>query len=274
MPSGRKPPRAGPRLAAVCLVTAAAVAIAGGGQAFWLCVPAALLLAASARGAAETALAATLATAAGALPSLLDAGLGPPPSLPLTLVVVGGSAAVLHGVRHRLEAEREALRASASTDPLTGALNRRGLAERLGYEIARHARQRREFAVLALDLDGFKLVNDRFGHHAGDDVLRDVAAAMRSAVRDQDSVARLGGDEFCVLAPETDRVGADQLAARVAEAIASATRGMDALSASIGVAVYPLDGRSARAVLEAADAAQVSAKRRGPGRRRASRMAA
>jgi diguanylate cyclase (GGDEF)-like protein len=274
MPPGRKPPRAGPRLAAVCLLTAVAVAVAGGGQAFWLCVPAALLLAAPARGAAGTALAAALAGAAGALPALLDAGLGPPPSLPLALAVVGGSAAVLHAVRHRFEAEREVLRASASTDPLTGALNRRGLAERLGYEIARHARQRHEFAVVALDLDGFKLVNDRFGHHAGDDVLRDVAAALRSAVRDQDSVARLGGDEFCVLAPETDRGGAEQLAARVAEAIAGATRGMDALGASIGLAVYPLDGRSARAVLEAADAAQVSAKRRGAGRRRVARAAA
>jgi diguanylate cyclase (GGDEF)-like protein len=258
----------------VCLVTAVAVAAAGGGQAFWLCLPAALLLAAPARRGVETAIATALAAGAAALPALLDPGFGPLPSLPLALIVVAGSAAVLHRVRARLEAEREGLRASASTDPLTGTLNRRGLAERLGYEIARHARQRREFAVVALDLDGFKLVNDRFGHHAGDEILRDVAAAMHQAVRDQDSVARLGGDEFCVLAPETGRAGGEQLAARVDQAIARATRGVAGLGASLGVAVYPRDGRSAAAVLEAADAAQVSAKRRLKGGRRAGRLAA
>jgi diguanylate cyclase (GGDEF)-like protein len=214
------------------------------------------------------------APAAAALPALVDGGLGPLPSLPLVLAVVGASVGILQALRARLEAEREALRASASTDPLTGALNRRGLAERLRYEVVRHARQQREFAVVALDLDGFKLVNDRFGHHAGDEVLREVAGAMRSAVRDQDSVARLGGDEFCVLAPETGRAGAEQLAARVAEAIAHATRGMDTVSASVGLAVYPLDGRTARDVLQAADAAQVSAKRRGSGRRGVARAAA
>jgi diguanylate cyclase (GGDEF)-like protein len=258
----------------VCLLTSLAVAAAGGGQAVWLCLPAALLLAAPARGAAATPAVSVLASAAGALPAVLDPGLGPAPPLPLVLAVVAGSAAVLHAVRARLETEREALRASASSDPLTGALNRRGLAERLRYEIARHARQRREFAVVALDLDGFKLVNDRFGHHGGDEVLRDVTAALRAAVRDQDSVARLGGDEFCVLAPETGRAGGDQLAARIAEAIGRATRGIDVLGASVGVAVYPLDGRSATAVLRAADAAQVSAKHQAHGRRRGRRLAA
>ena len=262
------------RILAVCFLTAVAVAVLGGGQAFWLCLPAALLLAAPARGRADTALAVALAGGAGALPALLDPGLGPLPPLPLALVVMAGSAGVLHRVRIRLEAERETLRASASSDPLTGALNRRGLAERLGYEIARHARQSREFAVVALDLDGFKLVNDRFGHHAGDEILRDVTAAIRAVVRDQDSVARLGGDEFCVLAPETGRAGGEQLAARVSQAIARATRGIDALGASLGVAVYPRDGRGAAAVLRAADAAQVSAKRQGQGRRRAARAAA
>jgi diguanylate cyclase (GGDEF)-like protein len=118
-----------------------------------------------------------------------------------------------------------------------------------------------------IDLDGFKLVNDRYGHPAGDELLRDVAASLREAVRDQDTVARLGGDEFCVLAPETDRAGGDHLADRVRAAVRRVTTGLDSLSASVGVAVYPDDGSTVRAVLGAADAAQIAAKRSSPGRR-------
>jgi diguanylate cyclase (GGDEF)-like protein len=154
------------------------------------------------------------------------------------------------------------MRASALRDPLTGACNRRGLDERLAYEVARHSRERRRFAVVALDLDGFKAVNDRFGHPAGDELLRDVADALRGAVREQDTVARLGGDEFCVLAPETGRQGGRQLAVKIAQAIARVTTGIDAMSASVGVGVFPDDGRNALSVLEAADAAQVQAKRK------------
>jgi diguanylate cyclase (GGDEF)-like protein len=86
-------------------------------------------------------------------------------------------------------------------------------------------------------------------------------------VRDQDTVARLGGDEFCVLAPETDRAGGDHLADRVRAGVRRVTTGLNALSASVGVAVYPDDGDSARDVLDAADAAQIAAKRAATGRR-------
>jgi diguanylate cyclase (GGDEF)-like protein len=119
-----------------------------------------------------------------------------------------------------------------------------------------------------IDLDGFKLVNDRFGHHAGDELLRDVAASMREAVRDQDTVARLGGDEFCVLAPETGRAGGEYLADKVRAAVRGVTTGFDSLSASVGVAVYPDDGATPLAVLDAADTAAIAAKR-AHGRRRA-----
>ena len=172
------------------------------------------------------------------------------------------SVAVLHRVRMRLERERDSMRRSAQRDPLTGAWNRRGLDERIAYEIERHDRECRRFAVVAIDLDGFKRVNDRFGHGAGDELLRDVAAALTTAVRRQDTVARLGGDEFCVLAPETDDAGAEHLGAKLAGAISRVAVGVDALSGSVGVAVFPEDGRDARTVLEAADAAQVAAKRR------------
>jgi diguanylate cyclase (GGDEF)-like protein len=244
------------RVLAVAAVVALLSAFASP-EGFWACVPAALLLAAPASSAFGTAGAALVAVAAAWAPQAAGS-----PSPLLGLAVAGSSAAILHAVRIRLEGERDALRRSALRDPLTGAANRRGLDERIAYEVARHARERRRFAVVAIDLDGFKGVNDRFGHAAGDEVLRDVAAALETAVREQDTVARLGGDEFCVLAPETDRRGGAHLAAKVSQAIARVTTGIETLSGSVGVAVFPDDGRDALSVLEAADDAQVAAKRR------------
>src|SRR4051794_13162366 len=252
----------------LCLVSAVAVAAAGGGDAFWLCVPIALLVAGPAKDIRLGAAGALAVALAACGPALLSNGLGPLPNPLLGIAVVGGGVAVMAAVRKRLEGERTAMRRWALTDPLTGAVNRRGLAERINYEVARHARQRHRFAVVMIDLDGFKLVNDRFGPPAGDELLRDVAASLREAVRDQDTVARLGGDEFCVLAPETDRGGGDHLAERVTTAVRRVTTGLESLSASVGVAVYPDDGATAPAVLDAADAAQIAAKRlRASGRR-------
>ncbi|MEA2427484.1 MAG: diguanylate cyclase [Thermoleophilaceae bacterium] len=262
------------RAALVAAIGALAVAAAGGGDAFWLAVPLALLVAGPAESRRAGAAAAVLVVLAACVPALASPALGPLPSGPLVLVVVGGSVAVLAAVRARLEGERSAMRRSALTDPLTGAANRRGLGERIEYEVTRHARQKHRFAVVMIDLDGFKLVNDRFGHPSGDELLRDVAASLREAVRDQDTVARLGGDEFCVLAPETDRAGGAQLAERVTVAVRRVTTGLDSLSASVGVAVYPDDGGTAVAVLHAADAAQMAAKRSRGAARRARRAAA
>jgi diguanylate cyclase (GGDEF)-like protein len=255
------------RVTLLCFVSAAAVAAAGGGDAFWLSVPLAVLVAGPAQDMRAGAAAALLVALAACAPALASKGLGPLPHPMLAIAVVGGSVAVMAAVRKRLEGERAAMRRWALTDPLTGTVNRRGLAERIDYEVARHARQRHRFAVVMIDLDGFKLVNDRFGHPAGDELLRDVAASLREAVRDQDTVARLGGDEFCVLAPETDRGGGEHLADRVRAAVRRVTTGLDSLSASVGVAVYPDDGSSVRAVLGAADAAQIESKRASPARR-------
>ena len=154
------------------------------------------------------------------------------------------------------------MRRFALRDPLTGVANRRALDERLGYEIARHLRQREAFAVVALDLDGFKAVNDRFGHDAGDELLCDAAAALVGAVRAQDTVVRLGGDEFCVLAPQTDAAHAEHLVERVHAALAGVTAGLSGLSASIGTAVFPTDGTTPEGLLAAADEASLHAKRR------------
>jgi diguanylate cyclase (GGDEF)-like protein len=237
------------------------VTVAGGGEAFWLAVPVALLVATRARGAAESAAIALVTPLCAALPALADSALGPAPPLPLALVVTSACVGVQHGMRSRLSADHAALRASAMSDHLTGLANRRAFAERCDYEVRRHARLGHRFAVVALDLDGFKQLNDRFGHDAGDELLRDVAGALLEAVRDQDTVARLGGDEFCVLAPETGRGGGERLAARLNRSIGRATAGLTTVSASSGVAVYPDDGRSPGEVLRAADAEQIAAKR-------------
>jgi diguanylate cyclase (GGDEF)-like protein len=255
------------RTCLVCLIAVLAVAAAGGGDAFWLCVPLALVVAGPAGTVRESAISAALVALAAGAPALATPGFGPLPEPLLAAAVVGGSVAVLAAVRARLEGERSAMRRWALTDPLTGAVNRRGLGERIDYEVSRHARQKHRFAVVMIDLDGFKLVNDRFGHHAGDELLRDVTGALGEAVRDQDTIARLGGDEFCVLAPETDRAGGDHLADRIRDAVRRVTTGLDTLSASVGVAMYPDDGTTPLAVLDAADAAQIAAKRaRGGGR--------
>jgi diguanylate cyclase (GGDEF)-like protein len=255
------------RVGLLCVVAAALVAAAGGGEAFWLCVPLALVVAGPAEDVRLGALGASLIALAACAPALASKAFGPLPHPALAVAVVGGSVAVVAAVRKRLAGERAAMRRWALTDPLTGAVNRRGLAERIDYEVARHARQRHRFAVVMIDLDGFKLVNDRFGHPAGDELLRDVAASLREAVRDQDTVARLGGDEFCLLAPETDRAGGEHLAERARTAVRRVTTGLESLSASVGVAVYPDDGSSVSAVLDAADAAQINAKRASPSRR-------
>jgi diguanylate cyclase (GGDEF)-like protein len=249
--------RAGVVAAAVALISAAA-----GPGGFWACVPGALLLAAAASSGAATVAGTAVVVAAAAAPRVHGA-----PSPLLGLAVAGSGAAVLHGMRVRLEHERDSLRRSALRDPLTGLCNRRGLDERLRYEIARHSRERRRFAVVAIDLDGFKRVNDRFGHAAGDDLLRDVADAVSEAVREQDTVARLGGDEFCVLAPETGRGGGTHLAHKIETAIVRSATGLDQVTGSVGVAVFPDDGRDALGVLEAADDAQIAAKRRSKAQR-------
>jgi GGDEF domain-containing protein len=102
----------------------------------------------------------------------------------------------------RLEAGHKILWTLSRRDELTGVGNYRALRERLGQEISRHARRGREFALILIDLDGFKQVNEEFGHLEGDRVLAGIGAALREEVRDEDSVFRQGGDEFAVIAPE------------------------------------------------------------------------
>ncbi len=208
-------------------------------------VPSAVLLAALASGAVVAA-AALAGARLGSAAVLL--------ALPAALVAAA--------VRGRVEARHSGLMHLAHVDPLTGLGNARMLRTRLSYEISRHRRHRRRLAVFVLDLDGFKSVNDRFGHIAGDEVLREVARQLERAVRDQDTVVRQGGDEFCVLAPETGWREAERLAERLGYAVARAVGGLQGVSASIGLAVFPDEGATAETLIAKADANQTEAKRR------------
>jgi diguanylate cyclase (GGDEF)-like protein len=177
-------------------------------------------------------------------------------------VLLAVPAGVIIGLSQLRTAEREArLRMLTQQDALTGLGNRRLLQHRLSYEIARHGRHERRFTVLALDLDGFKGINDRFGHQAGDEVLREIAWALGRAVRDQDTLVRLGGDEFCVLAPETAFADADRMAERLRYAVRTAVDGVGQLDVSVGYAVFPDEGATPEALMAHADAAAIEAKR-------------
>lgn len=191
-----------------------------------------------------------------ALVALAGAQAGP------VAVLLALPAGLIVWLRARVDERRaEGLRLLSQRDALTGLGNRRMLEERLEYEIVRHRRHDRRFSVLALDLDGFKGVNDRFGHQAGDEILREVSRALAKAVRDQDTLVRLGGDEFCILAPEADFADAERLAHRVRVAVRRAVGGLDTLAVSVGYAVFPDEGERPEDLLEHADAAAIAAKR-------------
>ena len=127
-------------------------------------------------------------------------------------------------------------------DPLTGLLGRRPMEERLQAEALRQARMGGSFAMLSLDIDHFKQINDRFGHAAGDAVLVRVAHALQRSARAVDSVARMGGEEFGVLLPGCDRAGAQEVAQRMLEIVRSQQHteidGAMRVTVSIGIAVY------------------------------------
>lgn len=155
----------------------------------------------------------------------------------------------------------------AQHDALTGLPNRLFFAASLQQALERAKRHRHKVALLYIDLDRFKLVNDSLGHAIGDELLKEVGERLRQSVRAQDVVARLGGDEFTVTVEELAR---PEEAGRLAEKIASAISRPMVLAghevrggASIGIALYPDDGDCAEALTEAADAAMYRAKRFG-----------
>jgi diguanylate cyclase (GGDEF)-like protein/PAS domain S-box-containing protein len=166
-----------------------------------------------------------------------------------------GAVASYDDVTARVEQDRR-VRQEADTDALTGLANRRALERTLEAALGRAGARGRAVGVVMLDLDGFKAINDKHGHAAGDRALREVAARLRRCVRERDLVARLGGDEFVVVLTDLGgRAEAVQDSVeRVREVLAEPFDGMQ-LSAAIGVATFPADGGSGADLLAHADRA-------------------
>ncbi|HRA82457.1 MAG TPA: diguanylate cyclase [Thauera sp.] len=158
----------------------------------------------------------------------------------------------------------------ANFDLLTGLANRHRFQDQLKHELLRAARTQQPLALMYIDLDGFKAVNDHLGHHVGDALLQQVAGRLREGVRETDIVARLGGDEFAIILPDLkelaiiDRIG-NKLLERLQQAF-----DLDAnsahISASIGVALWPRDGGASTELVHHADRAMYEAKRLGRNR--------
>ena len=178
------------------------------------------------------------------------------------LAVVGVAIGGLSQLR-RIQVQ---LRDLATHDPLTNVLNARAFSSELAQELSRNRRYGRPLALIYLDLDDFKKVNDAHGHATGDAVLRLVADAMRSAVRQEDVVGRLGGDEFGVLMPETDGPVAQAAANRLVASIRTVFRGTPSVTASIGVVAVTGTEAGSDELLRRADQAMYEAKRAGKDR--------
>ncbi|MEM7523093.1 MAG: EAL domain-containing protein [Pseudomonadota bacterium] len=178
-------------------------------------------------------------------------------------------------VQEREKSERKAL-FLANRDPLTGLSNRSNFSQRIDEMIEEAGRAKRRFAVIMIDLDGFKEMNDTHGHHFGDAILKVTAERIEHCARKSDTVARLGGDEFILIQnfgedPSEDERNtalaslADRLIAAVNEVITH--DGVDAqISASVGVALFPEDGQASETLMRNADLAMYQAKKDGRGR--------
>ncbi|TVT84435.1 GGDEF domain-containing protein [Pseudomonas sp. H3(2019)] len=156
----------------------------------------------------------------------------------------------------------------AATDPLTGADNRRRFMERVDAEIGRTNRGGAPFSVLALDLDNFKSINDRFGHQVGDDILKEFVQKCLDSIRPYDGVARVGGEEFMILLPQTSLDGAHQIAERLRTSVAntafnSGFQRLNVLTVSIGISQSGRDGNTIETILQVADQRLYHAKHQG-----------
>ena len=185
------------------------------------------------------------------------------------LYVLGCSNLRLVRQLARLRREIASARFVAGHDQLTGLANRSLLFDRVDQAFNRAARSHKQVALLMLDLDGFKGVNDRFGHAAGDELLRQVAGRLAACVRAGDTVCRFGGDAFVIMLPDVEP--ADTM--DVAQAVACGVRARLALpyvlegtvlaiTASVGIAVYRSSDQSRNELLRQADAAMYNEKRR------------
>jgi len=176
-------------------------------------------------------------------------------STQLKRALINGVSTINHKMRQ--------LRRESTTDPLTSLLNRRGLSRAMEML----SRAAVPVAVAVIDIDNFKSINDRFGHDAGDTVIRNLAALMRERARASDALARQGGEEFSVLFPATSLEDATGAVERLRQAIQAAVQPTgQSVTISIGVARYPDHGGTLEAVFKAADQALYEAKRNGRNR--------
>ena len=192
-------------------------------------------------------------------------------NLPAALAII----VVISVIGNRI-AEVRQLQVDVRTDPKTGLLNMRGWREGAERALSRVERSNGSAAVLMVDLDHFKSINDTWGHPAGDDMLEYVAHALRGATRGSDIIGRFGGEEFVVLLPEADASEAEQAGERIRRMISELhvpttdKRGGPVAIAdrttSIGVAVYPQHAKGLNELLQAADAAVYEAKESGRNR--------
>jgi diguanylate cyclase (GGDEF)-like protein/PAS domain S-box-containing protein len=186
-------------------------------------------------------------------------------------VAVDVSAEVAHKVEleryHReLEEANDQLRKLAVTDELTGLRNRRSFEERLVMEFSMARRRKRELSILLIDVDNFKMTNDRWGHAAGDEVLRRLGMILRTTVRLPDLPARYGGEEFVVLLPESGEESAMGLARRVMQRVAAEEWENEPLTISVGMASMNESLETGFQLVELADEALYAAKRAGKNR--------
>ena len=204
-------------------------------------------------------------TVHGVLECLSVEVLPPDPELLVALTAIGSQIGQLVD---RLSAA-EALRYQALHDTLSGLPNRALLRDRLELALATTARTGAGLALLLLDLNRFKAVNDSYGHQVGDRLLQEVATRVRSTLRASDTVARLGGDEFAVLLPDTDLIGAMAAARAIHAAITRPPIVVEGqpldVGASIGVSLAPADATAGEELLRMADLAMYAAKRAGGG---------
>jgi diguanylate cyclase (GGDEF)-like protein len=173
----------------------------------------------------------------------------------------------LKDVERKLEETNRSLAVLATTDELTQLPNRRMFVEQLDLALARARRGGLAVAVLCVDLDNFKHVNDTLGHGFGDQLLFEIGGRLRAGARETDVVARIGGDEFVILLADLDsqdsqarvQIVVDRLRGLLAETLAIGPVELK-VKASIGVAVYPFDSRDAKGLLAVADAAMYAGK--------------
>jgi len=179
-----------------------------------------------------------------------------------------GTMGISHNITDRKQAELR-IRYMALHDTLTGLPNRVLLEDRLAQAIAPAARNQKSVAVLMLDLDRFKNVNDSFGHYAGDRLLEEVSVRIQATLRDSDIVARLGGDEFVIVMPFVNSTLDIEIVAQKVLAALGEQFQIDGhslhISGSIGISMFPTDGESPGTLLQFADAAMYQAKEKGRG---------